>query len=327
VSAATRRPAWVAAVVALVGLGAIGVAQGFPNREAIEENLTQRSSAALEQAGVSGVQVSFVGRDGTLLVPTQAEVDRAQKIVAAVEGVRVVEAHAVASPSRTPSVTIRVDSALVTMEGSVPSAAAKNALNTVGNAEKLTVDSGVSDAGLAGLPAVVRALGGRAVDVSIMLRDGEIILTGTVESAAVRDAAVAAAGQAVGSGKVADRLQVKAAEGVQLALAQLSKITFENDSVTLTADGQATVLKAVEILRAHPNAKVRIEGHTDSNGTPESNLVLSQARAQAVLDALVAQGIGAERLTAIGFGETRLQAPGSSLEDHAINRRVEFVAS
>ena len=50
----------------------------------------------------------------------------------------------------------------------------------------------------------------------------------------------------------------------------------------------------MEILRANPTVKVRIEGHTDSNGTPESNLVLSQARAQAVLDALVAQGIGVE---------------------------------
>jgi outer membrane protein OmpA-like peptidoglycan-associated protein len=80
-------------------------------------------------------------------------------------------------------------------------------------------------------------------------------------------------------------------------------------------------------LRANPSAKVRIEGHTDSNGTPESNLLLSQARAQAVLDALVAQGIAADRLTAVGLGETRLQALGTTEADHAVNRRVEFVVA
>jgi outer membrane protein OmpA-like peptidoglycan-associated protein len=153
-------------------------------------------------------------------------------------------------------------------------------------------------------------------------------LAGTVESTAVRDAAVAAAGQAVGAGRVADRLQVAGPAGiVQRALTDLPKITFENDSATLTAAGQAAVAQAAEILRANPNTKVRIEGHTDSNGTPESNLVLSQARAQAVLDALVVQGVGAERMSAVGFGESRLQAPGTTLDDHAINRRVEFVVA
>ncbi|GIH08051.1 hypothetical protein Rhe02_61180 [Rhizocola hellebori] len=328
-SAATRRPAWVAAVVAIAGLSAIGVAQGFPNRDAIEDNLTQRSSAALEQAGVSGVQVSFVGRDGTLLVPTQAEVDRARTIVAAVEGVRVVEARAVQAPkpARSPAVTIKVDSARVTIEGSVPDQTIKNTLTAIGNGENLTVDPGVNDTGLAGLPGIVHAMGTKAIDASILLRDGEITLTGTVESVAVRDAIVAAAGQAVSASKVTDRLQVKAPVGVQRELTDLPKITFENDLATLTVEGQAAVVKAAEILRANPNAKVRIEGHTDSNGTPESNLVLSQARAQAVLDALVAQGISADRMTAAGFGETRLQVLGSTPEDHAINRRVEFVVA
>jgi outer membrane protein OmpA-like peptidoglycan-associated protein len=129
----------------------------------------------------------------------------------------------------------------------------------------------------------------------------------------------------VGAGKVVDSLRV--ASVVQRALTDLPKITFENDSATLTAAGQAAVAIAAEILRANPTAKVRIEGHTDSNGTPEANLVLSRARAQAVLDALVAQGISADRMTAAGLGETRLQAPGTTEEDHAVNRRVEFVVA
>jgi outer membrane protein OmpA-like peptidoglycan-associated protein len=320
----------VAAVVAVTGLSAIAVGQGFPNRDAIEDNLTRRSSAALEQAGVAGVQVSFVGRDGSLLVPTQADVDRARQIVLAVEGVRVVEAHAVDATKqvRTPAVTIMVDSLRVTIEGTVPNEASKNALAAIGNGDRLIVDPGVNDAGLAGLPDIVRALGDKSGPVSIVLRDGEIVLSGAVELAAVRDAAVAAATQAVGAGKVADRLQVTGAPGgIQRALSDLPKITFENDLATLTPAGQAAVIKVADILRANPGAKVRIEGHTDSNGTPESNLVLSQARAQAVLDALVAQGISADRLTAVGLGETKLQALGTTEADHAVNRRVEFVVA
>ena len=327
-SASTRRPAWVAAVVAIAGLSAIGVAQGFPNRDAMEDNLTQRSSSALEQAGFSGVQVSFVGRDGSLLVPAKADVDRAREIVLKVEGVWVVQARAVdlPMPPRAPNVIIRVDSARVTIEGVVPNETAKNALSEIGNGQGLTIDAGVGDTGLAGLPAVVRAMGGKAVNASIQLRDGEIVLGGVVESADVRDAVVAAAGQAVGAGRVVDRMQVMPAPGtIERALVDLPKITFENDSATLTTAGQAAVVLAAEILRANPNAKVRIEGHTDSNGTPDSNVVLSKARAQAVLDALVAQGIAPERMSAVGFGETRLQVPGTSEEDHAINRRVEFV--
>ncbi len=326
-SASARRPAWVAAVVALAGLSVIVVAQGLPNRDAIEDNLTQRSAAALEANGVTGVQVSFVGRDGSLLVPTQADVNRAREIVLKVDGVRVVQARAVEGTKQPKgaNVTITVDAARVAVQGAVPDEAARKALRALGDGERVVVDPQLTDAGLAGLPAVVQALGAEAKGVTIALAEGEITLTGQVPSTQVREAAVAAARQASPTGRVIDRLQLP--PGVQQALTDLPKITFENDLATLTAEGQAAVARAAEILRANPGAKVRIEGHTDSNGTPEQNMVLSQARAQAVLDALVAQGIAADRLAAFGFGETRLQSVGTTPQEHALNRRVEFVVA
>lgn len=327
----SKRPVWLVVIVAVVGLVLIGLAQGLPNRHSMEDNLTQRSTAALEAAGLKGFQVSFAGRDGSVVVSSAAEVDRARDIVGKLEGVRVVSARAIElpAPSRTPAVTVKVDGGQVTAAGGVPTEAARTALaSALGGAtqDQLTVDIGVTDAGLAGLPAVVRALGSTSKGVTVELRDGKITLTGTVESTAVRDGAVSAAGQAVSTANVVDRLVVSAPpEVIQRGLTDLPQITFENDSATLTAAGQAAVAQAAELLLTSPGAKVRIEGHTDGNGTPESNLVLSQARAQAVMDALVSLGISAGRLTAFGFGETRPKAPDTSAENRAINRRVEFV--
>jgi outer membrane protein OmpA-like peptidoglycan-associated protein len=102
-------------------------------------------------------------------------------------------------------------------------------------------------------------------------------------------------------------------------------VTFENDSATLTPPGQAVAANVAAILKAHPTVKIRIEGHTDSRGSDASNLTLSQARAQAVLDALKAQGIAADRMTAAGFGERRPKVPDTSDANRAINRRVELI--
>ncbi len=320
----SRRRAWIAVTTAAVGLAAIGVAQGIPNRHSIEADLTRRSAAALEGAGIRGADVRFVGRDGSVVVANASDVDGARRAVEGVEGVRVVDVDGPDVPLRQPSVTVTVDSGRASVTGVAPSNGLLQALGAQG---QLTVDPGVSDAGLAGLPAVVRALGANAKGVTIELRDGRITLAGTVESTAVRDAAVAAAGQAVGAANVTSRLEVpvKPPEVVQRALTDLPQITFENNSATLTAEGQAAVAKAADILRDNPTARVRIEGHTDSNGTPESNLLLSQARAQSVRDALVALGIAADRMTAEGFGESRPRVPDNSPQNQALNRRVEFI--
>ncbi|WP_117209334.1 OmpA family protein [Allorhizocola rhizosphaerae] len=324
----SRRRLWIAATTAAVGLAAIGVAQGIPNRHSIEADLTSRSSAALEAAGVGAAEVKFVGRDGSVVVRDASHVDRARSIVEGVQGVRVVAVTGPQALRRAPSVTVTVDGGRTRVAGVVPSEAAKATLLTTLAAQgELTVDPGVSDTHLADLPDVVRALGTTAKGVTIELRDGRITLAGTVESAAARDAAVAAAGRIAGAANVTSRLEVvaKPPEVVQRALTDLPQITFENNSATLTAEGQAAVAKAADILRDNPTARVRIEGHTDSNGTPESNLSLSQARAQSVRDALVALGIAPDRMTAEGFGESRPRVPDDSPQNQALNRRVEFI--
>jgi len=84
------------------------------------------------------------------------------------------------------------------------------------------------------------------------------------------------------------------------------------------------VLQAiVAILKEYPSAKFALEGHTDSDGKDQTNLLLSQSRAAAVRTFLIDNGIAADRLTSEGFGETKPVATNATKAGKAQNRRVE----
>jgi outer membrane protein OmpA-like peptidoglycan-associated protein len=333
-------------LVTIVGLLVIGLVQHIPIRHSVEQELTTRSERALRSAGLSTVDVEFVGRDGTVYADSQADADRALAIVRAQEGVRVARAELASSPQPggsqasklPPSVSVSLSGGSVAITGTVPSASARALLvdsitrlfGTGAVDDRLTTSGDVTDAGLAGLPAVVGALGKDVTNTSVELRDGRLTLTGTVPNAGVKEAAIRAAAQVTGNpSAVVDRLTVSPEGGstqeVQAQLAALPQITFANDSAELTAQGRTNVARAAEILRANPSVRVRIEGHTDSNGSPEANQSLSEARARSVLNALTALGIAADRLTSTGFGESRPRVTDDTAANMALNRRVEFV--
>ena len=84
--------------------------------------------------------------------------------------------------------------------------------------------------------------------------------------------------------------------------------------------------QVIQVLKRHPEWKIRIEGHTDSMGTDEYNQDLSQRRATAVRNYLVSQGIPASQLVEIvGYGESRPVADNGTSEGRYLNRRVDFV--
>jgi outer membrane protein OmpA-like peptidoglycan-associated protein len=223
----------IAAGVAVAGFAVLFLLQGIPNRHAIEADLTGRSTRALHDAGLSTVDVSFVGRDGTVVAHSQADADRALAIVRAQEGVRVASARVVGTPTQ-PSPT--------PTELPQPSPS----------------------------PSVPPPT-------------------------------------------------------VQTQLTSLPNVTFETGSAVLTAQGLAVVQNVAAILKANPTVRVRIEGHTDSTGTPQSNLALSQARAETVRATLAQLGIAPDRMSTAGFGATRPLVPDTTPANQAINRRVEFV--
>lgn len=112
------------------------------------------------------------------------------------------------------------------------------------------------------------------------------------------------------------------------AIEQAAKnIFFETNKDILKKESYDDVDKLVSILKEYPEAKVIIEGHTDSDGDAAKNLDLSQRRADAVVAYMLAKGISPERMTAVGFGMTKPKVPNTSVVNKALNRRVEIVVS
>jgi outer membrane protein OmpA-like peptidoglycan-associated protein len=81
----------------------------------------------------------------------------------------------------------------------------------------------------------------------------------------------------------------------------------------------------VTLLKEQPKRLIRIEGHTDNSGEKSYNLDLSQRRADAVQDFLMENGIGAERITARGYGEEQAIATNDTAAGRRENRRVEVI--
>jgi len=107
--------------------------------------------------------------------------------------------------------------------------------------------------------------------------------------------------------------------------AELHGVYFDTGSADLLRESDRMIAYIAEVLKGEPAWQVTIEGHTDNVGTDSSNLSLSKRRAEAVRAALIAHsGIGADRLKAAGFGETKPVESNDTLEGRARNRRVEL---
>jgi outer membrane protein OmpA-like peptidoglycan-associated protein len=85
--------------------------------------------------------------------------------------------------------------------------------------------------------------------------------------------------------------------------------------------------KLADFFKRYPQRTAVIEGYTDSVGSETSNQALSDRRAQAVMAALVGEGVPSTRLHSTGFGEARPVGPNESADGRRMNRRVEVVIS
>jgi outer membrane protein OmpA-like peptidoglycan-associated protein len=105
----------------------------------------------------------------------------------------------------------------------------------------------------------------------------------------------------------------------------LSNIYYDFDKASLRVSSKIELNKLASMLRETPGVVIQINAHTDSRGSDAYNLRLSRARAQAVVDYLVSQGIDANRLVAKGWGETQPLIPNAKTDDEfQANRRTSF---
>jgi outer membrane protein OmpA-like peptidoglycan-associated protein len=102
-------------------------------------------------------------------------------------------------------------------------------------------------------------------------------------------------------------------------------ILFDHDKAALQQASSKQLQEVLTLLLDHPDLRLEIQGHTDSDGSAAYNLQLSERRAESVLKYLVLFGIDASRLKAKGYGETMPVAPNDTTENKAKNRRVELV--
>jgi len=104
----------------------------------------------------------------------------------------------------------------------------------------------------------------------------------------------------------------------------LQNIFYATGSFELEEASRIELKRVHDFLLQNPAVGVEISGHTDNTGSPEHNQVLSEQRAQSVVDFLVGRGIEKERLKASGYGETRAVADNESDKGRALNRRTEL---
>jgi outer membrane protein OmpA-like peptidoglycan-associated protein len=116
--------------------------------------------------------------------------------------------------------------------------------------------------------------------------------------------------------------QLEIADG---QLMTMSKVYFEFASAIIQKRSYELLDEAAEVILARPDFQmIEIQGHTDSRGRDAVNAYLSDARANAVLEYIVAKGVERSRLRALGFGESRPIVANDTDENRALNRRVEF---
>jgi outer membrane protein OmpA-like peptidoglycan-associated protein len=101
-------------------------------------------------------------------------------------------------------------------------------------------------------------------------------------------------------------------------------ILFDVNKASIKPESMGVINQIFQLLKDNPDLKFEIGGYTDGDGDETANLKLSEQRAIAVKDQLVAMGIAGTRLTTKGYGESKPIDSNSTLEGKANNRRVEF---
>jgi len=128
------------------------------------------------------------------------------------------------------------------------------------------------------------------------------------------------------SGAEQELADLKAQETEHRLVLTLGDVLFASDEAKLAADARRKLDPLVTRLKAQRQRHIRVAGYADSSGAEATNLELSQRRADAVRDFLVANGINPDRITARGYGEANPVGSNATAAGRNDNRRVEVLA-
>ncbi|MGA7960545.1 MAG: OmpA family protein [Candidatus Acidiferrales bacterium] len=107
----------------------------------------------------------------------------------------------------------------------------------------------------------------------------------------------------------------------------MADVLFQTGKYALSSDAQLKLAKLSGIIQAHPGLNLAIEGYTDTTGTADFNMTLSQQRSDTVRTFLITQGLSPDSITSKGLGEADPIADNSTAAGRKLNRRVEIIVS
>jgi OmpA-OmpF porin, OOP family len=105
------------------------------------------------------------------------------------------------------------------------------------------------------------------------------------------------------------------------------RLLFDNGAATLRPESNAQLSDVAAILKAYPNTQVKIGGYTDNMGSADTNMTLSQQRADSVMAQLISMGVDSSRLTAEGYGDQHPVGDNSTESGRAMNRRISILVT
>ena len=103
-----------------------------------------------------------------------------------------------------------------------------------------------------------------------------------------------------------------------------NRVRFEFASARITSSSMPTLKQLVAVIKTCPDVRIRVEGHTDTDGHFDRNERLSANRARSVVAYLTRAGVAPARLSSIGYGQMRPRVPNTTEANKQLNRRIEF---
>lgn len=230
-----------------------------------------------------------------------------------------------------------------TLTGELPDLATKNSLlaelkGVLGSAvnliDKLTISSGVRAPDLSGIAPAFAA----AADITnfgFNLVGDTLTLTGTASSVEVKAGVEAAARAAWPNVQIANNIDVKGAVAAgscgnlqaDITSALGTPISYQHAESSLTSSAKKELTAIAKAIKACPDARVTVIGHTDNTGSDAVNVPLSDNRARSVADYLVSQGVPAGSVSSRGEGSSAPVASNDTADGRAQNRRTEITVN
>ncbi|MEV0791135.1 OmpA family protein [Kribbella sp. NPDC050459] len=325
-----------------------------------EDDLRERTEAALKARGIEAGSVDFDGRSARIIVPSGVDPAVVREIVAGVDGVRSVavennsgstptpSAPASSSaprPSDVPAFEVGRTDRSIRVQAPVQSQAVKDGIRAEVEQvlgpdreydDRTTIDAANGLAGASALTALLRALAIGSGDASVRYDGETVTLSGQVPDQATKATIARAAATAVPGAVIADELELPAPPKTALSepcrtfqsrLAAFSReyrINFLSGTSIVNDASKPSVVKAAAVLKSCQTVRVEVAGHTDDLGSAATSLPLSERRAAAVKAELVRLGVRADRILAHGYGEAFPIASNATGAGRVANRRAEI---